>query len=394
MINTVALYRRNRMMEKRIRVWVQQFKDRPTLMLQWIDPDTGKRKSQSAKTGDPDLAEDARADLESDLNNGRHREASRMSWEKFRELFEAEHVAARRQNTRENYKAMFDGFERLCRPGSLRSVTGRTISQFAAALRRQPGRARDSEGQSPSTIRQRLALLRTALAWAVQQKLLPEMPHFPTIKVPRKKPQPIPAESFERMLAKAPDADMRGFLLAGWLGGLRLHEAAALQWQENDSAPWVDFTRDRIIFPAEFVKAAEDQWVPLDPVFRAALEELPRRGRKVFHFTSKRTHAPLTLDGIGERVRMLARRAGVKLTMHSLRKGFGCRYAGKVPAQVLQRLMRHANISLTMAFYANVDDAVMNAVLGEQRNTSRSSRSTTNVNDSNAATQPQEGQGA
>jgi integrase len=57
--------------------------------------------------------------------------------------------------------------------------------------------------------------------------------------------------------------------------------------------------------------------------------------------------------------------------MHSLRKGFGCRYAGKVPAQVLQRLMRHANIALTMTYYANVDDAVMAAVLGGERNSSR-----------------------
>jgi hypothetical protein len=51
--------------------------------------------------------------------------------------------------------------------------------------------------------------------------------------------------------------------------------------------------------------------------------------------------------------------------------GFGCRYAGKVPAQVLQKLMRHSNISITMDSYANVDDAVEEAVLGPQRNSSR-----------------------
>src|SRR5437764_644751 len=45
--------------------------------------------------------------------------------------------------------------------------------------------------------------------------------------------------------------------------------------------------------------------------------------------------------------------------------------AGKVPAQVLQRLMRHSNISLTMAYYANVDDAAMEAVLGGKRSSSR-----------------------
>jgi hypothetical protein len=50
--------------------------------------------------------------------------------------------------------------------------------------------------------------------------------------------------------------------------------------------------------------------------------------------------------------------------MHTLRKGFGCRYAGKVPAQVLQKLMRHRNIKTTMDYYCNVDQAVMEAVLG------------------------------
>jgi hypothetical protein len=40
------------MPDKRITVWVQQFSDRPNLMLQWHDPDTGRRKSKSAETPD------------------------------------------------------------------------------------------------------------------------------------------------------------------------------------------------------------------------------------------------------------------------------------------------------------------------------------------------------
>src|SRR5215467_10868481 len=102
--------------DKRIVVWVQHFKDRDSLMLQWIDPDTGKRKSQSAKTNDPDLAETKRGDLEYELNNNLHKEASRMSWAKFRELFEDEYVSGKRKNTRLVYQATFDLFERLCCP--------------------------------------------------------------------------------------------------------------------------------------------------------------------------------------------------------------------------------------------------------------------------------------
>src|SRR5262249_44918933 len=110
------------MSEKRITVWVQRFKDRPHLVLQWIDPDTGKRKSKAAGTADEKKAEDARVDLESDLNNGRYQETSRMTWERFRELFEQEYVATRRPNTRANYGDALDLFERLCNPTSLRAI--------------------------------------------------------------------------------------------------------------------------------------------------------------------------------------------------------------------------------------------------------------------------------
>jgi integrase len=219
----------------------------------------------------------------------------------------------------------------------------------------------------PSTIRVRLQFLRTALRWAADQKLLPACPRFPVVKVPKKKPAPVSAETFERLLAKADDQELRAYLLCGWLAGLRLSEAKALEWEQTDLAPWVDFGRNRIWLPAEFAKADEDQWVPLDPVLRAALEALPRHGRKVFKFTSRRTGEQLKRSGMSRRIVDLAKRAGVRLTMHSLRRGFGCRYAGKVPAQVLQRLMRHANIKTTMDYYANVDEAVEAAVLGSNQ---------------------------
>jgi integrase len=360
------------MSEKRVSVWVQHFKDRESLVLQWIDPETGRRKSRTAGTADPKEAEAARTDLESDLNNGRYQEASRMTWERFRELFESEYVAACRANTRENYAETLNLFERLCNPAKLRSISERTISRFKAAMETNPTRGRD--GMMPSTIKVRLQFLHTALQWAVEQKMIPAVPKFPSVKVPKKRPQPIPLESFERLLNKAPDDNMRAFLLCGWLAGLRLGEAVALEWEPTESAPYVDFCRKRIVIPATFSKAVEDQWVPIDPALQATLEALPRDGAKVFRFPSSRG-GELTLSGVSDRVVYLAKKAGVRLTMHSLRKGFGCRYAGKVSAHVLQRLMRHANIKTTLDYYANIDTAVEEAILGvaapAQRNTLR-----------------------
>jgi integrase len=222
-----------------------------------------------------------------------------------------------------------------------------------------------------STVRLRLDILHSVLAWAAGQKMIPEVPAFPSVKVPKKKPQPVPAEAVEKLLAKAGgDPELQAYLLCGWLAGLRRVEAMVLEWEPTEEAPYLDLGRDRICFPAEFVKAVEDQWVPLDPELRRALEALPRRGRKVFHFTTA-AGTPLDRRSISYRIARLSRRAGVRLTMKSLRRGFGCRYAAKVSAHVLQRLMRHSNIRITMDYYANIDEAVERAVLGDQRNTSR-----------------------
>jgi integrase len=356
--------------QKRISVWVQKFKDREALMLQWLDPDTGKRKSRSAGTNDPDKAEQARADLEYELNHGKYRDVSRMTWETFRQLFEEEYLPGCRPETRKVYLNVFNLFEEVCNPTSLRSISERTLSAFVAGLRKRSGRL-DKSGMAASSIKVRLQFLRTALNWAFEQNLLAKVPAFPLVKVPKKTPQPVPAESFERLLAKAKDQQTRVFLLCGWLAGLRRNEALALEWEESEAYPWVNFSRNRIVLPAGFVKAAADQWVPLDPQLREALESLPRQGRKVFHFRSKATGELLTPSGMSLLLTKLAREAGVKLSMKSLRRGFGCKYAGKVSAQVLQKLMRHANIKTTLDYYANVDDAVEVAVLGAQCNTLR-----------------------
>ena len=96
-------------------------------------------------------------------------------------------------------------------PSTIRAVTERTVSAFVAGLRQLPGRGSDT--MQASSIRVRLQFLHTVLTWAADQKLLPTVPKFPTVKVPKRKPQPVPSESFERLLEKAPDQQWRVYLL-------------------------------------------------------------------------------------------------------------------------------------------------------------------------------------
>ena len=144
----------------RVNVWVQEFKGRKYLQLQWHDPHTGTRRTRSTLTADPGEAEKERADLEYELNHGMYGVESNLSWAKFRGIFEAEYVAGKRTNTRHNFAATLDVFEKVCRPGRLRGVNERTVSAFAAGLRKLPGRRRGSEGMAISTIKVNRATMR------------------------------------------------------------------------------------------------------------------------------------------------------------------------------------------------------------------------------------------
>src|SRR5262249_52416770 len=75
---------------------------------------------------------------------------------------------------------------------------------------------------------------------------------------------------------------------------------------------------------------------------------------------------PLSRNGVTNRVLAIAKQAGVKLSMHRLRKGFGCRVAkalGKGGAAMLHELMHHSSMQVTMDYYASVEDALQGAIL-------------------------------
>lgn len=317
----------------------------------------------AAEAGDPAAAEQKRADLEYELNHGKYQQPSRLTWAGFRELFEVEYLPGVRERTQEKYRTVLDVFEAIIRPTTLRAITERTVSQFVKGMRnrkKQGGKV----GLASITIKNYLIALKSALGWAADQKPLPAVPKFPEVKVSKKKPQPVSQADFDELYA-APTDLWRAFLMCGWWCGLRLSEARHLRWTAADAFPSIDFGADRIVLPTAFAKSDEDQWGPRHPVLRQALEQLPRTGEEVFPFRSSKTGGPLSRSGVTAYVLLLAKKAGVPLSMHRLRKGFGCRVAtklGKGNAPVLHRLMRHSSMQITMDYYASVDDALHAAI--------------------------------
>jgi integrase len=51
------------------------------------------------------------------------------------------------------------------------------------------------------------------------------------------------------------------------------------------------------------------------------------------------------------------------VTPHDLRRTFGSRFAPRASTPILQRLMRHADIKTTLAFYTNIDAVLDEPIL-------------------------------
>jgi integrase len=336
------------MSEQRVTVYVLRPMDRPVLQLQWVDPDTGKRRTKSAGTDDREKAERARSDLEYELNHGLAREPSKMPWMEFRRQYEQEQLATLREGTRKKAGYVFDAFEEFIGDRKLGEITERTISKYAVSLR--------EKGFKPPTIHGHLAYLRAALRWASDQKLISAAPKVVMPKLPKKvKIRKIVAEEFERLAAVAPTEEWRAFICVAWYSGMRRNEMLDLTWHGDGGTPWVDSSRNRIWIPAAYNKSDADQWVPLHPELAEILEPLRQPRGRLFRLSDSPRE-------VSRKFTRMARRVGLKITLHDLRRSFGSRYAAVVPAQVLQRLMRHADIKTTLEFYTDLDDVLEDAI--------------------------------
>jgi integrase len=336
------------MSEGRITVYLLRPKDRPTWQLQWADPDTGRRRTRSSDTSDPERAERARAYLEYELNHGLAREPSKMPWAEFRRQYEVEKLPTLRPGTRDKARSVFDSFETFIGDLKLGDIAERVISRYAVRLREL--------GRKAPTVHGHLAYLRAALEWAGDQKLIPAAPKVVMPKLPKKtKIRKITAEEFERLIACAPDETWRAFLCVAWYSGMRRCEMLDLHWRGDEGMPWIDFSINRIWIPAEYNKSDADQWVPMHPDLAEALGPFRKDRGRIFRLGS----CP---GAASRKFRRIARKAGLKITLHDLRRSFGSRYAAVVPAQVLRRLMRHADIKTTLDFYTDIDDVLEEAI--------------------------------
>jgi integrase len=367
-------------MNDEIRVTVMQYTDRPNLVLAYVDPISGKRKTKSAGTSNEKAAWKAAATWEEELRAGPHCPPSKVTWAAFRERYEAEHLASLAEKSREIAGLALNVLERHLDPDRLAKIDGSALSKLQAAMRKPRTVKRDGEEITLPPIKETsvatyLRAIKAALRWARRVGLLTKVPE---IDMPRgakgrkMKGGALVGEQFERLLAAVPKirpkdaAEWQRYLTGLWLSGLRLGESVALSWNA-DATFAVDLSgrRPRFRIKGTAQKSGRDELLPMTPDFAEFLLRTPeaqRRGR-VFKLNQGGGNLPLAAHHVGEIVTRIGEKSrvvvnpvdGKTASAHDLRRSFGTRWAKRVMPAVLQRLMRHASIQTTMTHYIDLD---------------------------------------
>jgi integrase len=348
---------------------------------------------------------------ENDLNSGRDLGRHSTGWQQFRLRYESEVVPGLADGTAHKIATVLNAVEKALprvAGGKLADLNPEALSRFQADLR-------DGK-RSESTIGSYLAHLRSALAWAHDQGMTPTMLKIKRPQRAKKrgsgtkaKGRPITLEEFERLLGKVPAAlgecrkrkrdasrktrankgqaihrtatdsipvevapatvaSWRHYLRGLWLSGLRLQESLDLYWDRLDRL-CIDLTgkRPRLSIPAECEKGNRDRLLPITPDFAEFLLRTPEAGRHGPVFRPLMPSGRASYDQAGRMLTLIGELARVVVhsspttgkvkyaSAHSLRAGFGNRWAKRVMPAVLRKLMRHESIETTLAYYVNLD---------------------------------------
>lgn len=353
-------------LDKSISVTVSNY-GRKFLYMRYKDPLTGKNVAKSTGTANMKEAVKIAAKWEAELQEGRYKHPSRVTWAEFRERYETERLQFMAKNTADKVGGVFNAVEELIEPHRLSQLTTGEISKFQRKLREE----RDLADQTVSGM---LAHLKASLRWAGSVGILAEIPaiNIPNCRRAGKvmRGRPITDNEFSRMLDAVPDVlnDLDAtprwewFLRGLWWSGLRLSEAIDLSW--NDSRCITVDTSGRFPMfriPAPKQKSRIGQVLPIAPEFAEMLSQMPDEDRdgKVFRLGRRNSTQLLTTLSVSRLIGAIGKAAGVVVnddpkkyaSAQDLRRSFGERWSKRVMPFVLRDMMRHRDLETTFAYY-------------------------------------------
>lgn len=287
----------------------------------------------------------------------------------FRLRFTDEFLVGKPSNTQSSYNAALNHWERLVGPvRSLDSITPSLVSQFSGRLAGEV---------SQVTVSTHLRHLRAAFRWAESMEMLSRAPRF---VMPRQSKRRLArsraiTEDEYRAIREAVAAvkigqeveSWRRFVELLWLSGLRIGEALQLSWDKPPIRVDLEAGKfPRLVIWGEGQKSRDDQTAVITPEFAEWLRKTPSDQRKgpVASGLAKvtRTMASHAVSDFG-RAAKIETSPGKPASAHDFRRAFGQRWAAKVKPLTLQRMMRHASISTTLAYYVDLGDEDVGAEL-------------------------------
>ena len=381
--------------------------------MRYVDPLTGKVVAKSSGTEIKKEALKIAAKWEAELQEGRYKSPSKVSWAEFRHRYEDEVLASLAPATALKVSGVFNSIEALIGIDKLAKLDASQISRFQRRLR-------EEKKLSESTIKGSLAHLKAALNWAKRVGLLTEAP---AIEMPKRakggkimKGRPITLEEFERLLEKVPEVvgktdpeseatkstvrRWKWFLRGLWFSGLRIGEALELYWDRSDKLT-VELSGKfpMLMIPAELEKGNKDRMMPLAPEFAEMLLSVPQDERQgpIFKLGIRDPDSSPKRIRLSHLVSAIGEKAGVKVntdgktgkvkyaSAHDLRRSFGERWSQRVMPQLLQEMMRHESIETTLKFYVGRNANTAAATMWDAFNKSTAEREARDATNSEAS---------
>ena len=317
----------------------------------WYGAD-GKRKSK--KIGSKSMAEKFRRRIEGELAAGLCTVGQkRTHWSDFRRQFLDDVASIKAANTKLQYERAFNQFERLVHPAYVDAITTATIDRFTA--RRSAGETHpDSDEVSkpePATVNKELRHLRAALRKAADWKMLRELPAVTLLRQPERDPYFVDDAAFAALYAacdamirpkgrRYPAADWwKALLVFAYMTGWRVGEILDLRRDDLDLEGGIA----RV--DADSTKGRREARIELHPVviyhLRAIIEFQP------FVFDWPHHERTLWTD-----FNTLKQKANLEFpgAFHRLRFGFANANVDALPADLLQKLMRHRDPKTTRSY--------------------------------------------
>lgn len=241
------------------------------------------------------------------------------------------------------------------------AIGKRDIAKLTADLLETGVRRKD--GLSKKTVANSLGVLRKMLNVAEDWGVIDKAPRIKAPKLDQPKFDFFDFDETDRLLAAA-DAEWHPFLLFQVRTGLREGEARALRWED------VDLVKGRVLVRRSIwqgiegtTKTGKEREVPLGPeTIRALKAHRHLRGKLVF---CSAEGAPLTHSEMRAGLHRACRKAGLRqVGMHTLRHTFASHLVMRgVPIKVVQELLGHASIKMTMRYAHLAPDIKKDAVL-------------------------------